>query len=521
MGDAEKKKAVGPGAPTAFDVGTPKGTRTPVAAVRGRSPRPLDDGSRTATLLRGVWYYTQMFSWLKHSVKKIVGGRNSAPLAPPVPGDEPRIISRDQHGISRSNISEHALKVLYRLNKAGYQAYLVGGGVRDLLLGHEPKDFDIATDATPEQVKALFRNCRLIGRRFRLAHVFFGRDIIEVATFRARHDNGGDGKTSAEGMLLRDNVYGTLEDDAWRRDFSVNALYYNIADFSVVDYTGGMADLEAGRLRIIGDPEERFREDPVRMLRAVRFAAKLGFRIGEAEEEAIYELGDLLADIPAARLFDEVLKLLLTGYGVETYELLRHYDLFGELYPETEDALEEESEGFPRTLLAHALENTDRRIDDGLPVTPAFLLAALLWEPVRMRAEELIERGMPELEAMQRAGDEVVRESVRYVAFPKRFSQQSREIWDMQVRLNSRGGRRADRLMENPRFRAGYDFLVLRARSGEAVEELAEWWTRYQEANERERRELNAPFSGREGGGGGRARRGGRRPRRRKSPGGN
>ncbi len=467
--------------------------------------------------MRGVWYYTQMFSWLKHSVKKIVGGRDATPLPIPVPGDEPRIISRDHHSISRSNISENALKVLYRLKKAGYQSFLVGGGVRDLLLGHEPKDFDIATDATPEQVNALFRNCRLIGRRFRLAHIHFGRDIIEVATFRARHENGGDGKTSEQGMLLRDNVYGTLEDDAWRRDFSVNALYYNIADFSVVDYTGGMADLEAGRLRIIGDPEERFREDPVRMLRAVRFAAKLGFRIGEDEEEAIYDLGDLLADIPAARLFDEVLKLMLAGYGVETFELLRHYDLFGELYPDTDDALEEESDGFPRTLLIHALENTDRRIDEGKPVTPAFLLAALLWEPVRMRAGELVERGMPELEAMQRAGDEMVRESVRYVAFPKRFSLQSREIWDMQVRLNARGGRRAERLMGNPRFRAGYDFLLLRAQSGEPVEELADWWTRYQDADEGERRELNAPFGGREGGG--RSRRGRRRPRRSKSSG--
>lgn len=275
-----------------------------------------------------------MLSRLKQSLAKKLGLGNRKET-PPAVRTAPRIIPRGEHGLSRSNISEAALKVLYRLHKAGYEAYLVGGGVRDMLLGREPKDFDISTNATPEEVKALFRNCILIGRRFRLAHVRYGSEVIEVATFRAHHEAGEEGEGVMEnGRILRDNVYGTLEDDAWRRDFTVNALYYNIADFSVVDHTGGMDDIKAGRLRMIGDPQARYREDPVRMLRAVRFAGKLGFRIDEASEQAIMELGGLLEDVPAARLFDEALKMFMSGYAVETYELLRHYRLFGHLFPD-------------------------------------------------------------------------------------------------------------------------------------------------------------------------------------------
>jgi len=435
-------------------------------------------------------------------------------LRQPGPGSPPRVIPRAEHNISRANISENALKVLYRLSKAGFQAYLVGGGVRDMLLGREPKDFDIATDAHPEEVKELFRNCRLIGRRFRLAHVHFGREIIEVATFRAQH--GGDGEGRMEnGMILRDNVYGTLEEDAWRRDFTVNALYYDISDFSVVDYTGGMVDLEAGRLRVIGEAPVRYREDPVRMLRAVRFAAKLGFRIDSAEEPAIRKLGPLLSEVPPARLFDEVLKLLLSGYGVETFELLRHYRLFGHLFPATEKRLRYEEEHYPHTFLIRALENTDQRIQAGKPVTPAFLFAALLWDPVRAEAAALREaEQMSPLQALQQAGDQVVREAVQRVAFPKRFSLQSREIWEMQARLERRRGAQPFRLLEHKRFRAGYDFLLLRSETGEPVEELAQWWTRFQEADEAERNTMsqNARGSGR-----GRRRR--RRPRTRKPAG--
>ncbi len=430
----------------------------------------------------------KMFSWLKTPWKRSAD-------APAIRGDSPtsaRIIPRSEHTISRSNISEYALKVLYRLSKAGYEAYLVGGGVRDLLLGREPKDFDVATDASPEEVRRLFRNCRLIGRRFRLAHVYFGREIIEVATFRglAEESDNNDKTVSENGIVLRDNVYGTLEEDAWRRDFTVNALYYNIKDFSVVDYTGGMADLKAGRLRMIGDPARRFREDPVRMLRAVRFAAKLGFRIDPHSEAAIRELGYLLEEVAPARLFDESLKLLLAGNGVGSYELLRHYHLFGQLFPETELMLSEEEEHFPHTMLLHSLENTDQRIAEGKPVTPAFLFAALLWVPVRREAKLFAGRRMPAIQAMQLAGDAVIARQVKRVAVPKRFSLQSREIWEWQERLARNRGGRAFHLLEQKRFRAAYDFLLLRAQSGEEVAELAEWWRSFQEGNEGQRQAL-------------------------------
>lgn len=418
-----------------------------------------------------------MFSWLK-PWKRDKDNQSRAEDSPL------HIIPRDKHIISRANISENALKVLYRLNKAGYEAYMVGGGVRDLLLGREPKDFDIATDASPEEVRKLFRNCRLIGRRFRLAHVHFGREIIEVATFRAAHESRGDGAVSENGMLLRDNVYGTLEEDAWRRDFTVNALYYNIRDFSVVDYTGGMADLRAGRLRIIGDPHERFREDPVRMIRAVRFAAKLGFRIDPVCEDAIRELAYLMEEVSNARLFDETLKLFLAGNAVETYELLRHYRLFAHLFPETDECLGEEENNFPHTLLLHALENTDKRIAMGKPVTPAFLYAALLWEPAHRESKLFTERSMPPIQAMQLAGDAVIERQVKRVQVPKRFSLQSREIWEWQERLRRTGGKRAMNMLEHPRFRAAYDFLLLRAQSGENVQELADWWTRFQQSDD-------------------------------------
>lgn len=367
----------------------------------------------------------------------------------------------------------------------GFEAHLVGGGVRDLLLGREPKDFDVATSAHPEDVRRIFRNCRLIGRRFRLAHVFFGPDIIEVATFRGHHqggetDAGDHSERNEDGMILRDNVYGTLEEDAWRRDFTINALYYNIRDFSVVDYTGGLEDLRAGLIRMIGDPEIRFREDPVRMLRAVRFAAKLGFRIEESTETVFWSLGETLSQVPAARLFDEILKLFLSGYAVQVYELLRHYRLFGTLFPYTESALEIEEQGFPLVMLVQGLANTDARIAEAKPVTPAFLFAILLWEPVRLRMQQLVAEGQSELQAIQQAGDEIVSRQNLVISVPKRFSLQTREIWNLQVRLKSRGGKRALRLFSHPRFRAAYDFLLLRAHAGEEDKELADWWTEFQ-----------------------------------------
>jgi poly(A) polymerase len=385
--------------------------------------------------------------------------------------------------ISRANLSEPALKVLYRLKKAGFSAYLVGGCVRDLLLGREPKDFDVVTDATPEQIRDLFRNSRLVGRRFRLAHVRFGKNIIEVATFRGPPGEG----LSENGRLITNNVYGTLEQDAWRRDFSVNALYYDIRDFSVVDYVGGMEDLKAGQLRLMGDPVTRYQEDPVRMLRAVRFAAKLGFTLHPGSEAPIWRLASSLQEIPSARLFEEILKLFLGGCAVQTFELLRHFGLFQWLFPQTEACLAEEEKGFPRTFVIQALQNTDQRLAAAKPVTPAFLFSALLWEPTRKLAAYCLQEEMSEVQAMHKAAEVVLAQQTPHVALPRRFSLPMREIWYLQPRFFQRRGKRPLRLFQHPRFRAAYDFLLLRAQAGEELGELCQWWTEFQEMGEKER----------------------------------
>ncbi|MFM8331919.1 MAG: polynucleotide adenylyltransferase PcnB, partial [Candidatus Methylumidiphilus sp.] len=403
-----------------------------------------------------------------------------------------RIYARSEHNISRSQVSGEALKVLYRLRQAGYQAFLVGGCVRDLLLGREPKDFDVVTDAHPEEVRGVFRNCRLIGRRFRLAHVHFGDQIVEVATFRALDTGDGEGDREAgrDGRILRDNIYGSIEEDAWRRDFTVNALYYNIADFSVVDYVGGMSDHQAGILRLIGDPEQRYREDPVRMLRAVRFAVKLGFTIHPSCGEPIPRLAPLLRGIPSARLYDEVIKLLLSGYAVQTFEELRRYGLFGQLFPETEECLQQEPEGFPLVFLAKALEDTDERLQQNKGVAPFFLFAALLWEPVRLLATAKIQAGDNEAFAYQEAASEVLNRQVRSVAIPRVLSLTMREVWMLQPRMERNTGLRPFKLLSHPRFRAAYDFLVLRAATGEADAALADWWTRFQRVSEGEQKAM-------------------------------
>jgi poly(A) polymerase len=383
---------------------------------------------------------------------------------------------------------------LYRLQKEGFDAYLVGGCVRDLLLGREPKDFDVVTNADPEQVRKVFRNCRLIGRRFRLAHVHFGREIIEVATFRGAGEAQNDKQVlNNEGRLLRDNVYGTIEEDVWRRDFTVNALYYNIKDFSVVDYVGGMADHKTGTLRLIGNPDMRFREDPVRMLRAVRFAVKLGFSLHPDCEKAIHKDAGLLASIPSARLYDEALKLFLSGYALQTFEMLRHYGLFQVLFPATEKSLAIESNGFPRLLLIKALENSDNRIAEGKTVTAYFLLAAFLWEPVQIRAKQKIAKGAVEYLAYQEAASEVISRQIESTALPRHISMAMREVWNLQPKFNARFGSKPSRLITHPRFRAGYDFLVLRAETGGADPELAEWWAKYQVASETEQRKMTQP----------------------------
>lgn len=389
----------------------------------------------------------------------------------------PQVVPRADHNISRDQISESALKVLYRLKNGGYGAYLVGGSVRDLLLGREPKDFDVATDARPEQIRELFRNSRLIGRRFRLAHVRYGDEIIEVSTFRAHHNTFEDEGVVNEGRILQDNVYGTIDDDAWRRDFTVNSLYYNIEDFSVIDYVGGLKDIRAGRIRLIGNPDQRYIEDPVRMLRAVRFAVKLGFRIEPETEEPIFRLTELLADIPPARLFEECIKLFTGGSALQTFEQLRHYDLFRILFPQTDAALQQQEGGFPHTLLIHALGNTDSRIAEGKPVSPGFLIAALLWIPMLETARAYMESGLSELDSFNLASDVVISKQVSRTAMPRRYTQMARDIWQLQSRLRRIKGNRPQKLLTHPKFRAGYDFLLLRTEAGENEKELADWWT--------------------------------------------
>jgi len=399
----------------------------------------------------------------------------------------PRVVPRDEHNISRRDIDPNALKVLYRLNKAGFHAYLVGGGVRDLLLGLKPKDFDVATDARPEEVRSTFRNCRLIGRRFRLAHIVFGRDVIEVATFRAGHEGealaGDDAHVHDDGRILRDNVFGTIEDDAFRRDFTINALYYDVSRFAVLDYTGGLDDIHARRLRLIGDPAVRYREDPVRMLRAARFAAKLGFGIDPDTRASIAELGPLLADIPPARLFEEVLKLFQSGHAVASLDELVRLDLLQYLFPRADRALRQGDEAYSRLLRA-ALANTDRRIGEDKPVTPAFLYAVFLWPHLLAEAEPAIESGESPVMAFQHAATEALARQQDATALPKRFAGPAREIWTLQPKLERYRGKRARKLLSHPRLRAAWDFLCLRRDAGEDLADLCRQWQEWMEAED-------------------------------------
>lgn len=414
-----------------------------------------------------------MLKWFRSNKKNKAGVSSSGKS-----NDVARVIPRSEHGISRTDINEDALKVLYRLHKAGYQAHLVGGAVRDLLLKRNPKDFDVATDATPEEVKSLFRNCRLIGRRFRLAHIHFGRHVIEVATFRAGHGHSQSGSQDESGRILRDNVYGTISEDAWRRDFTVNALYYNIADYSVIDYVGGYDDIKQKRLRLIGDPDDRYREDPVRMLRAIRFAAKLGFAIDDSCKQFIKDEGILLSAIPAARLYDETLKIFHSGHAVECFQGLLEYNLFHPLFPEAESVLSDDSTAMRFVKLA--MQSTDERVQKELPVTPAFLFAALLWAPLQKRIEKRSSSGEPYIVAMQKAAGSLVTEQVHHIAIPRRFTNVMRDIWSLQSRLKHHTGKRSKLAFEHPKFRAGYDFLCLRAEAGEDVLDDCRFWTEYQ-----------------------------------------
>jgi poly(A) polymerase len=391
-----------------------------------------------------------------------------------------RVIPREAHRISRKHISPGALRVLYRLHEAGHAAFLVGGAVRDLLLGRQPKDFDVATDATPEQVRRLFRNCRLIGRRFRLAHVLFGDEIVEVATFRGSGEDGGGDRHVIDGRIVRDNVWGTIEEDAVRRDFTVNALYYDIADFSVRDYVGGYADLETRTLRLIGDPRQRYREDPVRMLRAVRLAAKLDFTIAPEARAPFAELGASLRQAPPARLFDETLKMFLAGHASKSFRALEEAGLLAEVFPLTARALAFRGGESLRAMIEAGLAGTDARVAEDKPVTPAFLFAILLWGAVRAQVERETARGVEPTLAWQRVSHQVIAEQAKQVAIPRRFGLVMQEIWTLQPRFEQRTRKRVFRLLAHPRFRAAYDFLLLRAVEDEAVAELGRWWTEAQ-----------------------------------------
>lgn len=388
-----------------------------------------------------------------------------------------RHIPRQEHNISRDNISSNALKVLYRLNKAGFSAYLVGGCIRDLLLGKCPKDFDIATNASPEQIKQLFTNCRLIGRRFRLAHVHFGREIIEVATFRAPHAQVA--MKNQHGMILRDNVYGKIEEDVLRRDFTVNALYYNIADYSLVDFVNGLQDITNKQLNLIGSPELRYREDPVRMLRAIRFAAKLDFEIHPQSSKPIKDLANLLSLVPAARLFEEFNKLFFTGHALVTYELLSKYDLFQQLFPLTSKLLMDDK------FLRLALTNTDERVQQGKSVAPSFLLAVFGWKPLLHLAKKMDFR-----DAMEK----ILQDQQKIMAVPRRFVSIIRDIWELQHRLERRRTpKQVESLFATVKFRAAYDFLLLRASANEIdATESAKWWQNYVENDEQTREQMLA-----------------------------
>jgi poly(A) polymerase len=420
------------------------------------------------------WYDTGLSSTLKPRHGSLLHDTDHQSRLGPV------IVPRSDHNISRANISPNALKVLYRLKSAGFEAFLVGGGVRDLLLGRQPKDFDVATNADPDQIQDVFRNCRLIGRRFRLAHVRFGRDIIEVATFRASgaepdHD---DRAHTDSGRILRDNVYGSIDEDVWRRDFTVNALYYNIADFSLWDYVGGVEDVRSRTLRLIGDPVTRYHEDPVRMLRAARFAAKLDFELAPETAAPIRELGGLLKDVPPARLFDELLKLFHSGHAARSFDLLLEYDLLRYLFRDTQAVLETADADRMKAFIRRGLANTDERIRDDKPVTPTFLYAVFLWFPIKALAERLEREGWHNGQAMLEASQRIV--AAQQTAFPRRFSSPMKELLALQWRFTERQGGRASRLLQHKRFRAAYDFLLLRATVGEVDQETIAWWTELQ-----------------------------------------
>jgi poly(A) polymerase len=396
---------------------------------------------------------------------------------------KPRIIPVADHGITRERIGNCALRTCDALQEAGYAAFVVGGAVRDLILGRAPKDFDVATNATPEEVRGIFRRSRIIGRRFRIVHVLCGRDLVEVTTFRGPADvaDASHQVEDEHGRLLRDNVWGDQAQDATRRDFTINALFYDPSREEVWDYHGGVADLKSKRLRVIGDPAQRYREDPVRMLRAARFAASCGLEMDAATRKPVKSLAPLLANVPAARLFDEMLKLLLCGHAAECVKRLRREGLHHGLLPML-DVILEQPMGERFVMLA--LKNTDTRIRTGKTISPAFLFAALLWHEVLAEWKKIQARGVSPVPALHEAMDDVLNQQTEQLAIPRRYSSDMKELWVMQPRFEQRAGQRPYRLLEQPRFRAAYDFLLLRCESGEVEKSLGDWWTSFQDADD-------------------------------------
>ena len=403
---------------------------------------------------------------------------------------QPRIVPLSVHGIARDRISPCALKVTETLQARKFTAFVVGGAVRDLIVGWQPKDFDVATNATPEQVRELFRRSRIIGRRFKIVHVMCGREMVEVSTYRgsvAEDEESGERTSDEHGRILRDNVYGTQEQDAVRRDFTINALFYDPATQEIWDYHGGYDDLKKRRMRMIGDPEQRYREDPVRMLRAVRFAASRGMEIDQSTREPIKALAPLLANVPPSRLFDEMLKLLLSGHAYDCVMALRREGLHHGLLPMLDVILEQP---LGERFVMMALKNTDTRIKNDQSVSPSFLFASLLWHEVLAAWKKLESASVPPVPALYEAMDQVIEQQAIKLAIPRRYGGDMKEIWVTQPRFLQRSGRRPYRLLEHPRFRAAYDFLLLRCASGEVDASIGEWWTRFQHADENERKTM-------------------------------
>lgn len=402
------------------------------------------------------------------------------------------VFGPSEHSLSPEMINRDARKIVDVLQKAGHEAYVVGGCVRDLLLGLKPKDFDVATSAKPWEVKALFRRSRIIGRRFQIVHVQFSREIIEVTTFRS-NENQSNSKNRRQqtdsGMLTRDNVFGSIEEDASRRDLTVNALYYDPSDNSIHDFTRGLDDVDDRIIRIIGDPSTRFREDPVRLLRVARFAAKLDFEIEPNTAKPMRHRASDLQQVSPPRLFDETLKLFMSGNGLITFKLLLKYKLFEYIVPQLNPMLNDQ-QGQPLKLVGQALINTDKRIRNSQRVTPAFIYAALLWPVVQRLASNYEKNGNSPPYALSKAAGDIIAAQVPVTAIPKRFTIPMREIWDLQLHLKRRGGNRAKRLAEHPRFRAAYDFILLREQAGEDLDGLGDWWTQYQDVDEDQRQSM-------------------------------